>query len=171
MTTSWQESTLCGGWAKVQIPRSIEHGVAAPSATPSVSLSTSEVRIAVAQHGGSSRVEVAALTTNGSLLVGVQEGRPLHSWFRGPFGEQWGYTSLVRYHPAYRAVIRASAARKVPGSGRPQHGSYECAPGRYRTLFIEWIYRLRVRFHPVLHKVIATYASRVAQVPPHERHR
>jgi hypothetical protein len=171
MTTPWQELTLCGGWAKAQIPRSIEHGVDAPSATPSVSLSTSKIRIAVVQHGGSSRVEVAALSTDGSLLVGVQEGRPLHSWFRGPFGEQWEYTLLVRYHPAYRAVIRASAARKVPGSRRFQHGSDECAPGRYRTLFVEWTYRLLARFHPVLRKVIATYASRVAQVPPPERHR
>jgi hypothetical protein len=139
MTTPWQELTLCGGWAKAQMPKPIEHGVDAPSATPSVSLSTSEIRIAVVQHGGSSRVEVAALSTDGSLLVGVQEGRPLHTWFRGPFGEQWEYTSLVRYHPAYRAVIRASATRKVPGSRRFRHGGYELAPGRYRTLFVEWV--------------------------------
>ncbi len=171
MTTSWQESTLCGGWAKVQIPRPIEHGVDAPSATPSVSPSTSKIRIAVVQYRGSSRVEVSVFPAGRSLLAEMQEGRPQYSWFRGPFVEQWKYTSLIHYHPAYRAVIRAYAAQKVPVTVRSQHGIDEFAPGLYRTLFVEWKYRLLVRFHPVLREVIATYASRVAQVPPPERHR
>jgi len=168
MTTSWQELTLPGGWAKAQIPRPIEHGVDAPSATPSVSLSTSKVRIAVVQHGGSSRIEVSALTADGSLLVGAQEGRPLHTWFRGPFGEQWAYTSLVHYRPAFRAVIRAYATRKLPVQGGLQQGSEQDAPSWYCSLLMQWKNRLLVHFHPVLHEVIALYASRIMPVPPPE---
>ncbi len=169
MTTPWQELTLCGGWARAQIPRPIEHGVDAPSATPSVSLSTSKIRIAVKQIGDSPRVEVSALSTGGSLLVGVQEGSPLHTWFRGPFGEQWKYTSMVHYHTAFRAAIRAYAAHRFPGSRRRlRQGSDPFALRWYFSLFEEWKYRLLVHFHPVLRKVVERYAARIVPVPPPE---
>lgn len=93
MTTPWQELTLCGGWARAQIPRPIEHGVEAPSATPSASLSTSKIRITVERTGGSSLIEVTARTIDGSVLAGTQEGSPLHTCFVGPL-EGSGRTPL-----------------------------------------------------------------------------
>jgi len=60
------------------------------------------------------RVEVAALSTDVRLLVGVQEGRPLHTWFRGSFGAQWEYASLVHFHPVLREVVARYASRIVP---------------------------------------------------------
>jgi hypothetical protein len=95
---------LCGGWAKAQIPKPIEHGVDAPSAMPSVSLSTRKIRFSVTQHRGSSRIGVSAFSTDGSLLSGVQEGSPLHTWFRGTFGGSgsippWCTTTRHTEHP------------------------------------------------------------------------
>ena len=117
------------------------------------------------------RVEVAALSTDVGLLVGVQEGRPLHTWFRGSFGAQWEYASLVHYHPALRAVFRAYAARKLPSLGRLQQGSEPVARRWNYSLFEQWKYRLLVHFHPVLREVVARYASRIVPVPPPDKRR
>ena len=146
MTTPWRESTLCGGWARAQIPRPIEHGVDALSVMPSVSLSTSVIRIAVQQIGGSSRVGISARTIDGSVLAGVQEGGPLHTWFRGPFGEQWKYASVARYHPAFRAAVCAYAARRFPGLRRRLRQESEPFALRwYLSLLEEWKYRLLIQ--------------------------
>jgi hypothetical protein len=170
MTTPWQESTLCGGWARVQIPRPIEHGVEAPSASPSASLSTSKIRMTVERTGGSSRVEVSARTIDGSLLAGTQEGSPLHTWFRGPFGGQWSYTSVVYFHPALRAAVLDNAAHRFPGLRRRlRRESDPFALQWYFSLLAEWKYRLLMHFHPVLRKVVERYAARIVPISPRPR--
>ena len=141
MTTPWPESTLFGGWARAQIPPPIESGVDLPSATLSVSLSTNSDRITVSSEGGPSRVVVAAFDGQLGPSGGVQEHRLPREWFRSSFAQRWAYTLLVRYRSGFRSLV----------SG--------------------WLYRLFVRFHPVLREVARTYAARIAAVSPSNRAR
>src|SRR5689334_17916249 len=57
------------------------------------------------------RVEVAALSTDVRLLVGVQEGRPLHTWFRGP-SERSG--SMPRWFTTTRLCEQSSGPMPLP---------------------------------------------------------
>jgi hypothetical protein len=171
MTTPWQELTLFGGWARAQIPPPIESGVDLPSATPSVSLSTSSDTIAISYDGGPSRIVAAAFDEQWSPLNGVRERRLPREWFRNSFPQRWAHTALVHYHPALRGVIRAYAARRVPMAVRSRYSVSEQSLSYFRSLLSGWRYRLLVRFHPVLREVTRTYAARIAAVSPANRRR
>ena len=171
MTTSWQELTLFGGWARAQIPPPIESGVDLPSATPSVSLSTSSQRITVSYDGGPSRIVATAFDEQWSPLDGVRERRLPREWFRNSFPRRWAHTPLVHYHPALREVIRAYAARRVPMAGRSRYSVGEQPLSYFHSLLSGWRYRLLVRFHPVLREVTRTYAARIVAVSPANRPR
>lgn len=167
MTTPWQELTLFGGWARAQIPPPIASGVNAHSATFSVSLLTSNPRIAITRYGRPPQIEIAAFSSDWEMTGGVREHRLPQTWFHGPFLQRWAYTAQVRYHPALPGIIRAYAARRVPAISRSRSRDDRQHPGRYRSFLSQWKYRLLVRSNAVLRAVIKMYAARVASPPSH----
>jgi hypothetical protein len=170
MTTPRQELTLFGGWAKAQIPPPIASGVNARSATFSVSLPTSNPRIAITRYGRPPQIEIAAFSSERERTAEVRPYRLPQAWFSGPFLERWTYTTQVRYHPALREIIRAYALSRVPIIRRSPYRDDQHPARWYRSLLLQWKYRLLVRSNPVLSAVIKMYAARVA-VPPSHRSR
>ncbi len=96
-------------------------------------------------------------------MAGVREYRLPQTWFRGPFLERWAYATQVHYHPALREVIRAYATRSVLAIRRSPYRDDQNPPSWYRSLLLQWKYRLLVRFHRCKNTILCEHYARLSR--------